>query len=354
MRNPLARLVQRDPAKPSLRERMAATKVRAKRILGGDRASSAAVAQPDPHLAYLAPLLQAHAERHAARPIDNITHCPKEEAASLRVSQRLWRLQDAVLHLPAPKTPAGLSVLCTAFALSLEAALPPGVNGDDEDSGAYQDERRAVAFLRSVLGAIGADLPEGFTGFGDEPGFREADRAPLDGPGSLPAWALAEEEGPAGCILADPLCQAIRAEGDPQAQSVAPKARNDISRDLYREAFDYAYGLDIASVTVPNLLRLYDVFSAAHLLLDTVSDERGLMSADSGFAERTAGGVIVGAEANRLGCLRDVCVAELRRRAPAEKERDYVLETRIRHEMLCEGKIRDRALLAEINAAWGA
>ena len=103
MRNPLARLVQRDPAKPSLRARMAATKVRAKRILGGDRASSAAVAQPDPHLAYLAPLLQAHAERHAARPIDNITHCPKEEAASLRVSQRLWRLQDAVLHLPAPE-----------------------------------------------------------------------------------------------------------------------------------------------------------------------------------------------------------------------------------------------------------
>ncbi|GJD53818.1 hypothetical protein OPKNFCMD_6597 [Methylobacterium crusticola] len=34
-------------------------------------------------------------------------------------------------------------------------------------------------------------------------------------------------------------------------------------------------------------------------------------------------------------------------------ERDRILELRLRHELLCERRIHDQALLAEIVQAWG-
>ncbi|APX83979.1 hypothetical protein BV511_04140 [Methylorubrum extorquens] len=71
--------------------------------------------------------------------------------------------------------------------------------------------------------------------------------------------------------------------------------------------------------------------------------------------EHTPGGLILDAEANRLGCLRDSVASELRRRTPRnEAERCSRLEVLVGHEIRSEGRIRDKALLAELNAAWGA
>ncbi|KAB7785997.1 hypothetical protein [Methylorubrum populi] len=137
----------------------------------------------------------------------------------------------------------------------------------------------------------------------------------------------------------------------------APQQRETAApRNLSKEAFDYAYALDLSNVSFTNLWRLYEAFSAAYESLWPVAAESMF---DEGTAEpcceHTPGGRIVDAEANRMGCLRDAIAGELRRRTPqTEGQRDIRLEVLIEHEMRCETKIRDKALLAELNAAWGA
>lgn len=146
---------------------------------------------------------------------------------------------------------------------------------------------------------------------------------------------------------------AFDGEVDPSApqqhESAAP-------RNLSKEAFDYAYGLDLSEVSFQNLWRLYEVFLAAYDLLWPAANESMF---DEGTAkpccEHTPGGLVLDAEANRLGCLRDAVADELRRRMPRnEAERCSRLEVLVGHEIRREGRIRDKALLAELNAAWGA
>ncbi|CAO4157301.1 hypothetical protein DHODJN_26035 [Methylorubrum extorquens] len=53
-----------------------------------------------------------------------------------------------------------------------------------------------------------------------------------------------------------------------------------------------------------------------------------------------------------MGCLRDAMVNELRRRTlRTEDERNIRLEVLVGHGIRCEGRIRDEALLTELNAA---
>lgn len=127
-------------------------------------------------------------------------------------------------------------------------------------------------------------------------------------------------------------------------------------RNLSKEAFDYAYALDLSNVSFKNLWRLYEVFLAAYDLLWPAANESMF---DEGTAKpccvHTSGGLILDAEVNRMGCLRDAAANELRRRTPRnEAERSSRLEVLVGHEIRCEGRIRDKALLAELNAAWGA
>ncbi|GEL44576.1 hypothetical protein MEX01_51670 [Methylorubrum extorquens] len=134
------------------------------------------------------------------------------------------------------------------------------------------------------------------------------------------------------------------------------QADSPAERNLSKEAFDYAYGLDLSSVSFKNLLRLYEVFHASNEFLSPVEGEPMF---DTGAArpcsDPTAGGEIIAAEINRMGCLRDAMADELRRRKPrTERERNGRLEVLVVHEIRCEMKIRDKDLLAEINAAWGA
>lgn len=124
-------------------------------------------------------------------------------------------------------------------------------------------------------------------------------------------------------------------------------------RDFSRDAFDYAWGLDLSPVPFDNLLRLYDVFGrTADALSDAAQEKQFWVQPSCG--RLTAGGIVVDAEQNRLACLRDACAAELQRRRPqTERDRDAALVLRLTHEMLCEAKIRDRSLIVEISKAWG-
>ena len=147
---------------------------------------------------------------------------------------------------------------------------------------------------------------------------------------------------------------ALAFEDAPQV-SVSHRLPSPDERNLSKEAFDHAYALDLSNVSFQNLWRLYEVFLAAYDLLWPAANE-GMF--DTGTAkpccEHTPGGLILDAEANRLGCLRDAVANELRRRTPRnEAERCSRLEVLVGHEIRCEGRIRDKALLAELNAAWG-
>lgn len=148
---------------------------------------------------------------------------------------------------------------------------------------------------------------------------------------------------------------ALAFEGE-SAPAAPQKNEAAAPRNLSKEAFDYAYALDLSNVSFKNLWRLYEVFLAAYDLLWPAANESIF---DEGTAkpccEHTSGGLILDAEANRLGCLRDAVANELRRRTPRnEAERCSRLEVLVGHEIRCEGRIRDKALLAELNAAWGA
>ncbi|MCJ2023119.1 hypothetical protein [Methylobacterium sp. J-067] len=133
-----------------------------------------------------------------------------------------------------------------------------------------------------------------------------------------------------------------------------PASRQPIpNRDLCREAFAYAYDLDLSAVPLDCLLRLIDVFHREAEVLSDVSQEVRFY-ADANIRLQNDGGEIIEAESNRLGCLRDACVQEVARRAPkTEADRDAILVSRVHHEMLCEMKIRNMALIAEIREAWG-
>ncbi|MEQ4600249.1 MAG: hypothetical protein ABN488_21050 [Methylobacteriaceae bacterium] len=147
---------------------------------------------------------------------------------------------------------------------------------------------------------------------------------------------------------------ALAFEGE-SAPTAPQKNEAAAPRNLSKEAFNYAYALDLSEVSFQNLWRLYEVFLAAYDLLWPAANESMF---DEGTAkpccEHTSGGLILDAEANRLGCLRDAVANELRRRTPRnEAERCSRLEVLVGHEIRCEGRIRDKALLAELNAAWG-
>lgn len=138
--------------------------------------------------------------------------------------------------------------------------------------------------------------------------------------------------------------------------SLTGDAATQPERDLGREAFHYARGLDVSAVPFENLWRLYEVFSGVYEHLSAGQGEAMFNLSKPGQWRRpTPGGTILDAEINRFGCLRDVFVRELERRLPRDvSERDARLEILVRHEMQCEGGIRDKALLAEVSAAWGA
>lgn len=152
-----------------------------------------------------------------------------------------------------------------------------------------------------------------------------------------------------GAGLARDILALTEARAEP---SPAPML-NVANRDLSREAFDYAWRLSLLSVPFDNLTRLYDLFHQVSEILSDAGEERTFW-VPSVHGVRTPGGDLLDAEQNRLGCLRDACADELTRRTPrTDRERDAALIVRVGHEMLCEGKIRDKTILAEITQTWG-
>lgn len=109
-----------------------------------------------------------------------------------------------------------------------------------------------------------------------------------------------------------------------------------------------ADAVNLSGCNIKALARLFEAFSAA---ADRWSDLSCLPYAE----EDEAIARVVDGEYERAGFVRDRILGLLRSRRPEnDSERDDALSVRLRYELDCEMKVRDRALIAEINAAWGA
>lgn len=192
LRNPF----RRNAARQSLRQRAAALKAAAARVIRSPEQSPgpAASAPLDPHIAHLPALRQAFAWVRDVYPIDDRAMPGTPEGNACRaVFRHYWSLADSILALPAPKTPEGLG----AVALALSAWFEGSIGRDPDEC---PEECRAASAIRAMMSIAGANhFPEWF-GFGDEPDSEARWNAMLDraGEGSLPAWALAGKSGPDG------------------------------------------------------------------------------------------------------------------------------------------------------------
>ena len=109
-----------------------------------------------------------------------------------------------------------------------------------------------------------------------------------------------------------------------------------------------AAAVDLSGCSIPSLGRLFEAFSR---MADTWSDMSCLP-----FAQKDeAASRLLDEEYQRAALIRDRIVSLIcSRRSKDDSDRDETLIVRLLHELLCEGKVHDQALLADINAAWRA
>ena len=106
--------------------------------------------------------------------------------------------------------------------------------------------------------------------------------------------------------------------------------------------------VDLSGISVLNLCNLFERFSSA---ADGWSD----LSCLPYVEECEAVSRVVDGEYERAGKVRDRIALLLRNRALTDAvERDAILRTEVAYELQCNGGLENKALLARINAAWGA
>ena len=119
-------------------------------------------------------------------------------------------------------------------------------------------------------------------------------------------------------------------------------------------ALEQAALIDLSALSIMQLGTLFERFDAAsnawtaelHL---PYADERGAVCRIN-----TAAGDVLEREQERVAEIRDRIAAEISRRQPAgSQDADTQLETLVRHELMCNGDLRDPAIRARINATWG-
>ncbi|MGU3541004.1 hypothetical protein [Methylobacterium sp. A54F] len=115
--------------------------------------------------------------------------------------------------------------------------------------------------------------------------------------------------------------------------------------------------LDLSGCGLSELCRLFEAFRR---LRDAVTDSQSAPAFRQpsksivGTINCTRGYSILGDEYQRLGFITDRLVAEIALRTPAGRwEHDDALAARLTHELDCECRIVDAALWAEVKQAWG-
>ncbi|TXM63967.1 hypothetical protein [Methylobacterium sp. WL120] len=133
-----------------------------------------------------------------------------------------------------------------------------------------------------------------------------------------------------------------------------PKAVPDVP-DARAFAVEQAALIDLSALSIMQLGVLFERFDAAS---NAWSAELHLPYADereAAFRINTAAGDVLEREQERVAEIRDRIAAEIARRQPTgPQDADTQLETLIRHELMCNGDLRDPAIRARIEVAWGS
>ncbi|TXM64444.1 hypothetical protein FV226_26500 [Methylobacterium sp. WL12] len=133
---------------------------------------------------------------------------------------------------------------------------------------------------------------------------------------------------------------------DPKAVPDAPDAR--------AFAVEQAALIDLSALSVTQLGALFDRFDAASNAWCTELHLPYANGSKGEFRVNTAAGDLLEREQERVAEIRDRIAAEIDRRQPAnERDANTQLETLIRHELMCNGDLRDPAIRARIEATWG-
>lgn len=108
--------------------------------------------------------------------------------------------------------------------------------------------------------------------------------------------------------------------------------------------------LDLSGCSIRDLARLYETLSAHWRIASVSMGAPFLWNGD----DYTGAGHILDAECDRLGRILEDIAREIAGREAGAEEQDDQLAVQVRQEFECNGGIYDPALLARINAAWGA
>jgi hypothetical protein len=117
-----------------------------------------------------------------------------------------------------------------------------------------------------------------------------------------------------------------------------------------------ADAVDLSVLGITDLFIFYEKLGAARALwsgamCEPLAEVEGV---PGDFVRHTPYGERASYEDSRAGLLMDRIAAEVASRTPANKrEHDTLLALRIQHEIACEGRILDAALLSDIAKVWG-
>ena len=114
--------------------------------------------------------------------------------------------------------------------------------------------------------------------------------------------------------------------------------------------------IDLSGLGINDLCAFYETLKAARALWNGAMCEPRAEAKvyPSGCVDLTPFGERADFEDSRIGSLMDRVANEaVSRRPTGTDERNDLLALRIQHEIACEGRIRDRALLSDIAQAWG-
>ncbi|KMO15132.1 hypothetical protein [Methylobacterium platani] len=115
--------------------------------------------------------------------------------------------------------------------------------------------------------------------------------------------------------------------------------------------------VDLKPLTVLQLVNLHEAYQAArHLWEGVVARPYSVAFRDPrGCVHASPVGHLADFEETRAALVGERIISEITNRSPQnERERDYILSLRIRHEIDCEDRIRDADMMREISQAWGA
>lgn len=147
----------------------------------------------------------------------------------------------------------------------------------------------------------------------------------------------------------------------PDLQERATSLKDSLARIAHHDTAaqsakprDYADRFDFSCLSVDEIARLSEACRMVADIWMNLGNSPYCYSEKKGSEAERSIWHTYAFESDRVGHLRDRCIAELENRAPADRwERDEILRARIWHELECNNSVAEPGLLVEAMKAWG-